>query len=78
MSLPRHQSRRRRGDLLAQRSHDGGVVFVRQHSEMFFISREDGPSVRTAVMDGPGTDLLDRALIGWERFLSTLQGVPDE
>ncbi|MFD4740901.1 hypothetical protein ACFWNQ_26560 [Streptomyces virginiae] len=51
---------------------------MRQHSEMFFISREDGPSVRTAVMDGPGTDLLHRALIGWERFLSTLQGVPDE
>lgn len=66
MSLSLHQSRR-----------PGGVVFVGRHREMVFITREGDPSVRTAVMDEPGTDLLDRALVGWERFLDTY-GVADE
>ncbi|MFD7789298.1 hypothetical protein ACFV4Q_40435 [Streptomyces nojiriensis] len=50
---------------------------MRQHRVIFFISKEDGPSVRTAVIGEPSSDLLDRALVGWERFLDTY-GVADE
>ena len=31
-----------------------------------------------AALVEPSTELLDRALAGWERFLDTFEGVPDE
>lgn len=36
------------------------------------------PVERVTAAFEPGTDLLDRALAGWERFLSTFEGAPDE
>lgn len=38
---------------------------------------DDAPSVRVAGVGEPSSDLLDRALAGWERFLDTY-GVTDE
>ncbi|GAA0276030.1 hypothetical protein GCM10010302_12060 [Streptomyces polychromogenes] len=38
----------------------------------------DEPSTRVTVIDTPGTDLLDRAHAGWQRFLETLEERPHE
>ncbi|MFD5415356.1 hypothetical protein [Streptomyces nojiriensis] len=38
---------------------------------------DDAPPVRMAGIGEPSSDLLDRALVGWERFLDTY-GVADE
>ncbi|MFF4446596.1 hypothetical protein [Streptomyces sp. NPDC001502] len=38
---------------------------------------DDAPSARVAGIGEPCSDLLDRALVGWERFLDTC-GVADE
>lgn len=38
----------------------------------------DEPSTRVTAIDTPGTDLLTRAHAGWQRFLDTFQGAPDE
>ncbi|MER5765405.1 hypothetical protein [Streptomyces sp. NPDC002082] len=35
---------------------------------------EDGCSTRVLVVAEPSADLLDRALVGWEHFLSTFEG----
>ncbi|MFD7259769.1 hypothetical protein [Streptomyces sp. NPDC059874] len=39
---------------------------------------EDARLVEVAAAVEPSADLLDRALVGWERFLSTFEGAPDE
>lgn len=39
---------------------------------------EEGRSVRAPVVAEPSGDLLDRALVGWERFLGTFEGASDE
>jgi hypothetical protein len=39
---------------------------------------EDAPSARVAAVVEPSADLLDRALVGWECFLSTFEGASDE
>ncbi|MFD7913347.1 hypothetical protein ACFV30_21915 [Streptomyces sp. NPDC059752] len=49
-----------------------------QHRDVFTVDTGDTLPVTVAVMCEPSEDLLGRALIGWERFLSTLRGVPDE
>lgn len=42
------------------------------------IDADDAPLVRASGIGEPSSDLLDRALVGWERFLATLRGVTDE
>ncbi|WP_326588479.1 hypothetical protein [Streptomyces sp. NBC_01294] len=42
------------------------------------VDTEDASSGRVAAIGEPSADLLDRALVGWERFLATLQEAPDE
>ncbi|MFD8982472.1 hypothetical protein [Streptomyces sp. NPDC059564] len=42
------------------------------------IDLGDTPSVRVAAVVEPAADLLDRALVGWERFLDTFEAFPDE
>ncbi|MFI7354598.1 hypothetical protein ACIBTP_11695 [Streptomyces avidinii] len=42
------------------------------------VDADDVPSVRVAGIGEPSSDLLDRALVGWELFLATLRGVTDE
>ncbi|MFE7095902.1 hypothetical protein [Streptomyces erythrochromogenes] len=49
---------------------------MRLHIDAFGGSTEDAASV--AVMEQPSSDLLHRALVGWERFLSTLEREVDE
>lgn len=39
---------------------------------------EESPSTRVAAAVEPSTELLDRALAGWERFLDTFEGESDE
>ncbi|MBT2544068.1 hypothetical protein J7E99_26030 [Streptomyces sp. ISL-44] len=46
--------------------------------DVLSIETEEPPFVRVAVVVGPGADLLDRALVGWERFLGTFDGASDE
>ncbi len=38
----------------------------------------DTSLVRVVAVVEPGSDLLDRAQAGWEHFLSTFEGAPDE
>ncbi|MFF4366093.1 hypothetical protein [Streptomyces sp. NPDC001594] len=38
----------------------------------------DAPVTRVTVIDTPGTDLLDRAHAGWQRFLGTFEEPPHE
>ncbi|MFF4579308.1 hypothetical protein ACFY15_13015 [Streptomyces sp. NPDC001373] len=38
----------------------------------------DAPVTRVTVIDTTGTDLLDRARTGWQRFLDTFEGDSDE
>ncbi|WP_329099541.1 hypothetical protein [Streptomyces sp. NBC_01439] len=49
-----------------------------QHRDVFTVDTGDALPVRVAVICEPSEDLLGRALVGWERFLSTLQGAADE
>ncbi|MEU7603742.1 hypothetical protein AB0B78_18700 [Streptomyces sp. NPDC040724] len=42
------------------------------------VDTEDIHSVKVAALVEPSAELLDRALVGWERFLGTLQGASDE
>ncbi|GGZ11010.1 hypothetical protein GCM10010343_41840 [Streptomyces avidinii] len=42
------------------------------------IDADDALSARVAGIGEPSSDLLDRALVGWERFVATLRGVTDE
>ncbi|MFJ6051925.1 hypothetical protein [Streptomyces sp. NPDC092307] len=42
------------------------------------IDADDAPLVRAAGIGEPSSDLLERALVGWERFLVTLREVADE
>ncbi|MFD9479334.1 MULTISPECIES: hypothetical protein [Streptomyces] len=49
-----------------------------QRRDIFNVDRGDALPARVAVIREPSEDLLGRALIGWERFLSTLRGVSDE
>ncbi|MFJ7588283.1 hypothetical protein ACIQZO_13045 [Streptomyces sp. NPDC097617] len=42
------------------------------------IDPDDAPLVGAAGIGEPSSDLLDRALVGWERFLATLHGETDE
>ncbi|MEW2368867.1 hypothetical protein AB0940_05775 [Streptomyces sp. NPDC006656] len=37
------------------------------------LGSPDKPLPRVRAVDGPSVDLLDRALIGWERFLDTFE-----
>lgn len=60
--------------LLAQWSQDGRVICIRQRAD---TDEEDTSSAGMAIGED-GADLLDRAMVGWEHFLSTLQGEPDE
>ncbi|MFB9587373.1 MULTISPECIES: hypothetical protein [Streptomyces] len=38
----------------------------------------DNPWLRARTTSSPSTELLDRALVGWERFLVTFEGASDE
>ncbi|MFF4430728.1 hypothetical protein ACFYZ4_16355 [Streptomyces sp. NPDC001513] len=49
-----------------------------QRRDVSSVDAEDIPSERVAAVVEPSADLLDRALVGWERFLDTLQGASDE
>lgn len=49
-----------------------------QQRDAFAVDTGDTLPVRVAVICEPSEDLLGRALIGWERFLRTLRGAPDE
>lgn len=49
---------------------------MRPQVDGFSVYTEDAGSV--AVIGEPSSDLLDRALVGWERFLSTLKREVDE
>ncbi|WP_167739587.1 hypothetical protein [Streptomyces subrutilus] len=51
---------------------------VRCNREVLVVGADDGSSVGADVAIGSGSDLLDRALVGWERFIGTFEGVPDE
>lgn len=42
------------------------------------IDLGDTLAARAAAVTEPAADLLDRALVGWERFLDTFEAVPDE
>lgn len=42
------------------------------------LDNPDAQASTTAPLALPSADLLDRARIGWERFLSTLSAVADE
>ncbi len=49
---------------------------MRPHVDGFSSCKDEAGSV--AVIGEPSSDLLDRALVGWERFLSTLKREADE
>ncbi|MEU9159408.1 hypothetical protein AB0D29_03855 [Streptomyces sp. NPDC048424] len=49
-----------------------------QRRDVSSVDTEDIPWMRAAAIGEPSADLLDRALVGWERFLDTLQGASDE
>ncbi|MCX4691519.1 hypothetical protein [Streptomyces sp. NBC_01408] len=51
---------------------------IRCSRDVLVIGTEDTPSAGVTAVIGHGPDLLDRALVGWERFLVTFEGVPDE
>ncbi|MEV7524902.1 hypothetical protein [Streptomyces sp. NPDC091371] len=42
------------------------------------VGASDTPPVGVAAAISPSADLLDRALVGWERFLDTFEGASDE
>ncbi|MEU6314935.1 hypothetical protein [Streptomyces sp. NPDC047014] len=41
------------------------------------VDTQDAP-VGVEIWGEPDSDLLDRALVGWERFLRTLRATPDD
>lgn len=47
---------------------------MRPHVDGFSSCKDEA----VAVIGEPSSDLLDRALVGWERFLSTLKREADE
>ncbi|MFI0206547.1 MULTISPECIES: hypothetical protein [Streptomyces] len=49
-----------------------------QCRDVFAVETDGVLPVGAAVRGEPSEDLLDRALVGWERFLNTLQGATDE
>ncbi|MFE3559941.1 hypothetical protein ACFXKW_34545 [Streptomyces sp. NPDC059193] len=51
---------------------------VRCARDVLVVDTDDTPSAATSAVAGSGSDLLDRALVGWERFLVTFEAVPDE
>ncbi|WP_406366437.1 hypothetical protein [Streptomyces sp. NBC_01546] len=51
---------------------------IRCTREVVVINTEDTPPAGPNVAIEPTPDLLDRALVGWERFLGTFEAVPDE
>ncbi|MBT2542165.1 hypothetical protein J7E99_15965 [Streptomyces sp. ISL-44] len=51
---------------------------IRCTRDVLVIDTDDASSVGASAVIGHGSDLLDRALVGWERFLVTFEGVPDE
>lgn len=69
-------------DVIGGRSYAKGGARMRQTpvdtSAAETVSTSDMPSVGVAALAEPSADLLDRALVGWERFLDTFEGVPDE
>ncbi|MFG2879638.1 hypothetical protein ACGFYU_32285 [Streptomyces sp. NPDC048337] len=46
--------------------------------EVLSIDIADTPSVRVAALVEPSADLLDRAHVGWEHFLSTQEESSDD
>ncbi|MCX5376859.1 hypothetical protein [Streptomyces sp. NBC_00091] len=42
------------------------------------IDSSDKPLPRVRAIDEPSAELLDRALVGWQRFLSTFEGGLDD
>ncbi|MEV7445879.1 hypothetical protein AB0O22_32875 [Streptomyces sp. NPDC091204] len=48
-----------------------------QRRDVSSVETED-PSERVTAIVELSADLLDRALVGWERFLDTLHGASDE
>ncbi|MBT2478392.1 hypothetical protein [Streptomyces sp. ISL-94] len=42
------------------------------------IDTDDTSSLGVVAVVEPSSDLLDRAQVGWERFLDTFEGAPDE
>ncbi len=51
---------------------------MRQPRDLFAIDTEEISSAGFEVRGEPGSDLLDRAQVGWERFLGTLREASDE
>lgn len=51
---------------------------IRCSRDVLVIDTEDTPSTGTTAVIGHGSDLLDRTMVGWERFLVTFEAVPDE
>ncbi|WP_405424607.1 hypothetical protein [Streptomyces erythrochromogenes] len=49
---------------------------MRPHINAFGVSTRD--AILVTAVEQPSSDLLDRALVGWERFLSTLERDVDE
>ncbi|MGE7385950.1 hypothetical protein ACQKM2_10800 [Streptomyces sp. NPDC004126] len=47
-------------------------------SEITLVDNVTASFARVATTVTPSTELLDRALAGWERFLSTFEKVSDE
>lgn len=60
------------------RPPEQGVICMQQCRDASRVDTEDASSGRVAAIGEPSADLLDRALVGWERFLATLQEAPDE
>lgn len=46
--------------------------------EVLVIDADPIPPPGVIAAMGHDSDLLDRALVGWERFLAAFEGVPDE
>lgn len=51
---------------------------IRCTRDVLVIDADDAPSAGAIAVTGHGSDLLDRALVGWWRFLVSFEGVPDE
>ncbi|PWK70290.1 hypothetical protein BCL76_105243 [Streptomyces sp. CG 926] len=51
---------------------------MRQHLECLSVDTVETATAIATVPGQPSADLLDRALVGWERFLGTLEGTTDE
>ncbi|WP_374775419.1 hypothetical protein OG756_23750 [Streptomyces sp. NBC_01310] len=60
------------------RPRERGVIYMQRCRDASGVDTEDASSERVAAIGEPSADLLDRALVGWERFLATLREAPDE